>query len=70
MSGRLAMIRTGVEAASRMKRSAMSSGSTAWTRSSVERITRETSDVPMIVTMNHDAILTPSGRSMTLTIVV
>ncbi len=53
-----------------MKRSAVSSGSTDCTRSSVERITREISDVTMIVTMNHEAILTPSGRSMTLTMVV
>ena len=28
------------------------------------------SDVTMIVTMNHVAIFTPSGRSMTLVIVV
>ena len=36
---------------------------TPWMRSSVERSTREIIDVTMIVTMNHDAILMPSGRS-------
>ena len=41
-----------------------------WMRSSVDRSTRETSDVTMIVTMNHEAILMPSGRSMMLTTVV
>ena len=35
----------------------------SWIRSSVERMTREISDVTMIVAMNHDAILMPSGRS-------
>ena len=53
-----------------MKRCAESSGSTDCTRSSVERITREISEVAMIVTMNHEAILMPSGRSTTLVIVV
>ena len=53
-----------------MNRYAVASGSTAWTRSSVDRSTRETSDVTMIVTMNQDAIFTPSGRSKMLTIVV
>ena len=53
-----------------MNRIAMSSGSTDCTRSSVERITREIIEVAMMVRMNHEAILTPSGRSMTLVIVV
>ena len=64
------MMRTGVDAASRMKRNAISSGSTACTRSSVERITLEIIDVTMMVTMNQEAIFTPSGRSTMLTAVV
>jgi hypothetical protein len=44
--------------------------STLCTRSSVERSTRDTSDVTMIVAMNQAAILTPSGRSITLATVV
>ena len=64
------MIRTGPSPASWMNRSAVASGSTDCTRSSVERSTREMSDVTMIVTMNHEAIFTPSGRSTMLTIVV
>ena len=40
---------------------AISSGSKAWTRSSVDRITRDTSEVPMIVRMKHDAIFITFG---------
>ena len=43
---------------------ATASGCTPWIRSSVERSTREIIDVTMIVTMNHEAILMPSGRSI------
>ena len=64
------MIRIGPAPASCMKRRAVSSGSTDCTRSSVDRSTREMSDVTMIVTMNQEAILTPSGRSTMLTMVV
>ena len=39
-------------------------------RISVDRSTRETSDETTIVTMNHVAILRPSGRSIMLMIVV
>jgi hypothetical protein len=70
LSGLLAMIRTGDPAASLMKRSAISSVWTPRMRSSVERATREMSDVAMIVTINHDAIFTPSGRSMMFVTVV
>ena len=60
------MIRMGADPASRMYRRAARRVSTLSTRSSVERRTRETSDVPMIVAMNQAAIFTPSGRSMIL----
>ena len=39
-------------------------------RSSNDRPTRETSDTMMIARMNSEAIFTPSGRSMMLTMVV
>ena len=39
-------------------------------RSSVARITRDTSDDPMMARMNHEAILMPSGRSKMLSTVV
>ena len=65
------MMRTPVPAAaSVMKRAASASGRTSSNRSSVERIVRETSNVTTIARMNHEAIFTPSGRSITLTTVV
>ena len=70
VSGRLAMMRIGHVRRLAEKRSAIASRCTPWTRSSVERSTREMSEVTMIVTMNHVAICTPSGRSKTLMIVV
>jgi hypothetical protein len=39
-------------------------------RSSIDRATREISDVTMIVTMNKDAMRMPSGRSMMFVTVV
>ena len=63
------MIRTRRDA-SAMNRCAGASGSTPWIRSSVDRSTREVSDVTMMVTMNQDAILMPSGRSWMLSRVV
>ena len=53
-----------------MKRRAVSSRSTLVTRSSVARVTREISEVARIAAMKNEAILTPSGRSMMLAIVV
>ncbi len=64
------MIRIGLPTASWMKRSAVASGSTATTRSSVDLTTREMSDVTMMVAMNHAAIFNPSGRATMLTTVV
>ena len=64
------MIRTGETAASWMNACAASSASTPWTRSSVDRSTRDIIDVMMMTTMKIDAILMPSGRSMMLTTVV
>ena len=64
------MMRMGTFAASRRNCWARGSAVTPWTRSSVDRSTREMSEVTMIVTMNHVAIWTPSGRSMTLVMVV
>ena len=52
------------------ERCATSSASTPWTRSSVERSTRDISDVMTMTTMKIDAILRPSGRSMMFTTVV
>ena len=57
-------------AASAIRRRAVSSTSTSVARSSVERQTRETSEVTTIAPMKSEAILTPSGRSKTLTMVV
>ena len=56
-------MRTGTAPALRMNWRATSSGSMLRMRSSVDRMTRETIEVTMIVAMNHDAILMPSGRS-------
>ena len=70
VSGRFAMIRIGTFAASRRNCAAIASAVTPCMRSSVERSTREISEVTMIVTMNHAAICTPSGRSMMFVIVV
>ena len=64
------MTRTAGSAASSMNRAADSSGRTSTILSSVDRSTRETREVPMIATMKMEAIFMPSGRSMTLTIVV
>lgn len=64
------MICSEVFPASARKRRAAASAAMPWTRSSVERMTRETSEVTMMVPMNQDAILTPSGRSMMLAMVV
>jgi hypothetical protein len=64
------MIRIGPAPASCMNDRAVASGSTDCTRSSVDRSTREIREVTMIVTMNQEAIFTPSGRSITLRIVV
>jgi hypothetical protein len=60
------MIRIGPAPASCMNDRAVASGSTDCTRSSVDRSTREIREV----TMNQEAIFTPSGRSITLRIVV
>jgi hypothetical protein len=49
---------------------AVSSSRTSVTRNSVARVTRETSEVARIAAMKNEAILTPSGRSMTLATVV
>ncbi len=57
-------------AASWMKRRATSSYSMPSMRISVERITRETSDDTMMLTMNQPAILMPSGWRTMLTAVV
>ena len=56
----------------RSARKPSATGSTwmAVTRSSVTRSTRDSSDVVMIAAMNRAAIFTPSGRSMTLAMVV
>ena len=62
--GRIARMRTGAAARRRGgTRPPVESGCTPWIRSSVERRTREIIDVTMIVAMNHEAILMPSGRS-------
>ncbi len=55
---------------SSMKSRAVSSSSTCSTRSSVVRQTREMSEVKMMAPMKNEAILMPSGCSMTLTTVV
>ena len=57
-------------AAVSMKRAAAASGSTPCTRSSVDRSTRDTSEVQMIVAMKIEAIFRPSGRSAMFTTVV
>jgi hypothetical protein len=57
-------------AASSTKRRAVPSRSTSVTRSSVARVTREISEVTRIAAMKNEAILTPSGRSMTFATVV
>ena len=57
-------------AESAMNCDAVSSGRNPWTRSSVERSARDTSEVPMMVRMKNEAILIPSGRSMMLATVV
>jgi hypothetical protein len=49
---------------------ASSSSATPWMRSSVDRTTREISDVSTMVTMNAEAIRRPSGRSIMLVTVV
>ena len=64
------MIRTGAPAASRMNALRRLVGVDAVTRSSVDRSTRDTSDVMTMATMKIDAILMPSGRSTMLTTVV
>ena len=65
------MMRTSpVAAADWRKRRAVSSRWTSVTRSSVARVTREISEVARIAAMKNEAILTPSGRSMMLAIVV
>ena len=67
----MAMMRTSpVAAAASRKRRAVSSRWTSVTRSSVARVTREISEVARIAAMKNEAILTPSGRSMMLAIVV
>ena len=53
-----------------MKRRAVSSTITCVTRNSVERQTREISEVTMIAAMKSEAILRPSGRSITFVPVV
>src|SRR5829696_1130331 len=69
--GSLAMMRISpLPAASSRKRRAVSSSSTLVTRSSVARVTREISEVARIAAIKNEAILTPSGRSMTFAIVV
>ena len=50
--------------------SGVSSTWTWVTRSSVARVTREISEVTRMAAMKKEAILTPSGRSMMLAIVV
>jgi hypothetical protein len=50
--------------------SAVSSSWTWVTRSSVARVTREISEVARMAAMKKEAILTPSGRSRMLAIVV
>jgi hypothetical protein len=65
------MMRTSpVAAVAWRKRRAVSSRWTSVTRSSVARVTREISEVARIAAMKNEAILTPSGRSMMLAIVV
>jgi hypothetical protein len=65
------MMRTSpVAAAAWRKRRAVASRWTSVTRSSVARVTREISEVARIAAMKNEAILTPSGRSMMLAIVV
>ncbi len=69
-SGLLAMMRTGCLRRFAQELSASGSALTPCTRSSVDRSTRETSEVMMIVTMKNDAIFRPSGRSAMFTNVV
>jgi hypothetical protein len=57
-------------AASSTKRRAVLSSSTLVPRSSVARVTREISEVTRMAAMKNEAILTPSGRSMMLAMVV
>jgi hypothetical protein len=57
-------------AAASMNDVATASGWTPRTRNSVDRSTRDTSDVQMIVAMKIDAIFSPSGRSAIFTTVV
>jgi hypothetical protein len=69
--GSFAMMRVSpLAAASSRKRRAVSSSQTSVTRSSVARVTREISEVVRIAAIKNEAILTPSGRSMTFAIVV
>jgi hypothetical protein len=53
-----------------MKRRAVSSTWTSVTRSSVARVTLESSEVVRIAAMKKEAILTPSGRSRMFATVV
>ena len=69
-SGRLAMMRTGKSAASLRKPEACSSVFTECTRNSVDRRTREISELTTIDAMNIAAILMPAGRSAMFTMVV
>ena len=64
------MMRIGACATSLRNCCAVVSAMTPCTRSSVERSTREMSDVKTIVTMKNEAIFSPSGRSVMLTNVV
>ena len=57
-------------AVSRMKSCAVGSNVTLVARSSKERANREARETAMIAAMKIAAILTPSGRSMMLAIVV
>ncbi len=70
VSGLFAIMRIGACVTSWRNLCAIASAVTPCTRSSVERRTREIIEVTTIVTMNHVAICTPSGRSMTLVTVV
>ena len=65
-SGRWAMMRTPCGATSSMALRAASSRVTFSTRSSVERMARESIEVATMPTMNRAAILMPSGRSITM----
>ena len=69
-SGSLAMNRTSCRAQSRMKRSAMASSLTSVTRSSKARVSRDSSETVRMAAMKTAAILTPSGRSTMLAMVV